>query len=76
MLATEALAKVLDEVHKASLTADAEVVEASKNLVREQKRQEFQKTYADLRKQKPKEAIVLEVHRDNRENTIRIEPPQ
>lgn len=38
--------------------------------------EQFQKTYTDLRKQKPKEAIVLEVHRDNRENTIRIEPPQ
>jgi small-conductance mechanosensitive channel len=42
----EALAKVLDEVNKAALTADAEVVEASKNLVREQKRQELEKTYA------------------------------
>jgi small-conductance mechanosensitive channel len=42
----EALAKVLDEVNKASLAADADVVEASKNLVREQKRQEFEKTYA------------------------------
>src|SRR5215831_17102461 len=36
----EALARVLDEVNKAALAADAEVVEASKNLAREQKRQE------------------------------------
>jgi small-conductance mechanosensitive channel len=41
----EALAKILDEVTKASLGADADVVEASKNLVREQKRQELEKTY-------------------------------
>jgi small-conductance mechanosensitive channel len=42
----EALAKVLDEVNKASLAADADVVEASKNLAREQQRQELEKTYA------------------------------
>src|SRR5262249_13220284 len=42
----EALAKVLDEVNKASLAADADLVEASKNLVREQKRQELEKTHA------------------------------
>jgi serine protease Do len=37
---------------------------------------QFKKTYQDLRKEKPKEAIVLEVHRGERENTVRIEPPQ
>src|SRR5262245_35601248 len=42
----EALAKVLDEVNKASLAADAAVVEASKNLVLEQKKQALEKTYA------------------------------
>src|SRR5262249_37271791 len=42
----ETLAKVLDEVNKASLAAEAEVVEASKNLALEQKRQALEKTYA------------------------------
>ena len=37
---------------------------------------QFKKTYEQIRKDKPKEAIVLEVHRGDRENTVRIEPPQ
>ena len=37
---------------------------------------QFQKAYDDIRKQKPKEAIVLEVRRGDREDTVRIEPPQ
>jgi S1-C subfamily serine protease len=37
---------------------------------------QFQKDYKQLRKDKPKEAIVLEVHRGDREDTVRIEPPQ
>jgi serine protease Do len=37
---------------------------------------EFEKNYKTLRKDKPREAIVLLVQRDNREDTIRIEPPQ
>jgi serine protease Do len=37
---------------------------------------QFKKAYQQLRKDKPKEAIVLEVHRGDRENTVRIEPPQ
>src|SRR5262249_50110263 len=39
----------------AALTADAEVVEASKNMVREQKRQELEKTYAG---KKPDELLA------------------
>ena len=38
--------------------------------------EQFKKSYEALRKDKPKEAIVLEVHRGDRENTVRIEPPQ
>ena len=37
---------------------------------------QFKKSYEQLRKDKPKEAIVLEVRRGDRENTVRIEPPQ
>lgn len=37
---------------------------------------QFKKTYESLRKDKPKEAIVMEVRRGDRENTVRIEPPQ
>ena len=37
---------------------------------------QFKKTYEQLRKDKPKEAIVMEVRRGDRENTVRIEPPQ
>ena len=37
---------------------------------------QFQKSYKALRKDKPKDAIVLEVHRGDREDTVRIEPPQ
>jgi len=37
---------------------------------------QFKKAYEGLRKEKPKEAIVLEVRRGDRENTVRIEPPQ
>jgi serine protease Do len=37
---------------------------------------QFEKTYKAQRKDKPKEAIVLEVHRGDREDTVRIEPPQ
>src|SRR5262249_7967399 len=45
----EAVAKLLDEVCKAALAADADVVEASKNLVREQRRQELEKTYTGMK---------------------------
>jgi serine protease Do len=38
--------------------------------------EQFKKAYEALRKQKPKEAIVMEVRRGDRENTVRIEPPQ
>jgi S1-C subfamily serine protease len=37
---------------------------------------QFEKAFKQLRKDKPKEAIVLEVHRGDREDTVRIEPPQ
>jgi serine protease Do len=37
---------------------------------------QFQKSYQQIRKDKPKEAVVLEVRRGDRENTVRIEPPQ
>jgi len=37
---------------------------------------QFQKTYKAMRKEKAKDAIVLEVHRVEGENTIRIEPPR
>ena len=37
---------------------------------------QFEKTFKQLRKDKPREAIVLEVHRGDREDTVRIEPPQ
>jgi serine protease Do len=36
----------------------------------------FQKAYEQLRKDKPKESVVLVVLREGREDTIRIEPPQ
>jgi len=37
---------------------------------------EFEKVYKQVRKDKPKAAVVLVVHRENREDTVRIEPPQ
>jgi S1-C subfamily serine protease len=37
---------------------------------------QFHKAYDDLRKGKPKQAIVMEVRRGDREDTVRIEPPQ
>ncbi len=37
---------------------------------------EFQKSYEALRKDRPREAVVLVVLREGREDTIRIEPPQ
>jgi serine protease Do len=37
---------------------------------------QFKKAYEALRKDKPHEAIVLEVRRGDRENTVRIEAPQ
>jgi serine protease Do len=37
---------------------------------------EFEKAYKAIRKDHPHEAIVLVVQRQNREDTIRIEPPQ
>ena len=37
---------------------------------------QFEKTYKKIRKDKPKEAIVLEVRRGDRADTVRIEPPQ
>jgi len=37
---------------------------------------DFQKSYGQIRKDKPKENIVLVVLRDGRENTIKIEAPQ
>ncbi len=37
---------------------------------------EFQKAYEQLRKDKPKESVVLVVLREGHEDTIRIEPPQ
>jgi serine protease Do len=38
--------------------------------------EQFEKDYKALRKDKPREAVVLVVQRDNKEDTIRIEPPQ
>jgi serine protease Do len=38
--------------------------------------QQFEKDYKQVRKDKPKEAVVLVVHREGREDTVRIEPPQ
>lgn len=38
--------------------------------------EQFKKAYEAMRKDKPKEAIVMEVRRGDRENTVRIEPPQ
>src|SRR5262249_50357712 len=61
----EALAKVLDEVNKASLAADADVVEASKNLVREQKRQALEKGYAG----KKSDELLAELVRMMEEDT-------
>jgi small-conductance mechanosensitive channel len=42
----EAVARLLDDATKAALAADADVVEASRNLVREQRRHDLEKTYA------------------------------
>jgi small-conductance mechanosensitive channel len=60
----EALAKVLDEVNKASLAADADVVEASKNLVREQKRQALEKTYAGKKPDEVRAELVRMMDED------------
>jgi len=37
---------------------------------------QFEKTYKQIRKEKPREAIVMEVHRGDRDDTVRIEPPR
>lgn len=37
---------------------------------------QFKQAYNDIRKQKPNEAIVLEVRRGDRQDTVRIEPPR
>lgn len=37
---------------------------------------QFEKSFKELRKDKPKQAIVLEVHRGNGDDTVRLEPPQ
>ena len=37
---------------------------------------QFEKAWKSIRKEKPKEAIVLEVRRGDREDTVRLEPPQ
>lgn len=37
---------------------------------------QFQSAYEKIRKDKPKEPVVLVVQREGRENTVRIEPPQ
>jgi small-conductance mechanosensitive channel len=50
-----AVVRLLEEANKAGLAADAEVVEASRNLVREQQRQELEKTYAG---KKPDELLA------------------
>ncbi|HEX8915041.1 MAG TPA: PDZ domain-containing protein [Humisphaera sp.] len=36
----------------------------------------FEQAYKDLRKAKPKEAVVLVVRREGKEETVRVEPPQ
>jgi len=38
--------------------------------------EQFKTAYKELRKEKPKEAIVFVVRREGREDTVRIEPPQ
>lgn len=38
--------------------------------------EDFEKLYKQARKEKPKEAVVLVVRREGREDTVRIEPPQ
>jgi small-conductance mechanosensitive channel len=49
------VARLLEQAGKAALAADADVVEASKNLVREQRRQELEKTYTG---KKPDEMVA------------------
>jgi small-conductance mechanosensitive channel len=51
----EAIARLLEETNKAALAADADVVEAARNLAREQQRQELEKTHAG---KKPDELIA------------------
>jgi small-conductance mechanosensitive channel len=51
----EAIVKLLEETNKTALTADADSIEASRNLVREQKRQELEKAYAG---KKPSQMIA------------------
>src|SRR5688500_3258374 len=38
--------------------------------------EEFQKSYEAIRKEKPREALVLVVQRESNTQVIRIEPPQ
>jgi len=38
--------------------------------------EQFQQAYKELRKSKPNDAIVLEVRRGDRQDTVRIEPPR
>src|SRR5262249_16296644 len=49
------VARVLEQAGKAALAADADVVEASKNLLREQRRLELEKTYTG---KKPDEMVA------------------
>ena len=51
----EAIAKLLDEATRAGLAADADVVEASKNLARERQRLDLEKGYAG---KKPEELVA------------------
>src|SRR5262249_54623716 len=55
----EAIAKLLDEANKAALAADADVVEASKNLARERQRQELEKGHGG----KKPETMIAELAR-------------
>ena len=56
--AQTAIAKLLEEANKAALAADADVVEASKNLVREQQRREQEKAYAGKKSEEMIERLV------------------
>jgi S1-C subfamily serine protease len=38
--------------------------------------EQFKEAYQAARKEKPKEAVVLVVHRESQDDTVRIEPPQ
>lgn len=37
---------------------------------------QFEKSYKQIRKEKPRDAIVMQVHRGDRDDTVRIEPPR